>query len=125
MNYIFKKDFFSYLSIACALILIIAIFPFDIFYYKFLRVFIFIGALLMMFNSYKTPFKLLSFALIAYLFNPIIPVYLFQKLIWIPVDIICGLLFLICTVHIKKKKKPFIPYTKQKSPKSYGRDRKF
>ena len=126
MNYTFKKDFYSYLSIACAIVLLIATFPFDSFYYKFLRVFVFIGALVMIYRSYKTPFQFLSFALIAYLFNPIIPIYLFQKLIWIPVDIICGLIFLSCTMDIKKKKKkPFIPYTTKKSPKSYGRDRKF
>tara|TARA_R110000744_G_scaffold12647_4_gene37495 strand:- start:5893 stop:6267 length:375 start_codon:yes stop_codon:yes gene_type:complete len=124
MNYIFKKDFYSYLSVACAILLLMAIFPFDSFYYKFLRVFIFIGALVLIFQSYKAPFRLLSFTLVAYLFNPIIPVYLFQKLIWLPVDIICGLLFLSSIIQLKKSK-PFIPYTKKKSTKSYGRDRKF
>ena len=124
MNYFFKKDFYSYLSVACAILLLMAIFPFDSFYYKFLRVFIFIGALVLIFQSYKAPFRLLSFTLVAYLFNPIIPVYLFQKLIWLPVDIICGLLFLSSIIQLKKSK-PFIPYTKKKSTKSYGRDRKF
>ncbi|WP_074673617.1 DUF6804 family protein [Maribacter dokdonensis] len=124
MNYTFKKDFYSYLSITCAIVLLIAIFPFDSFYYKFLRVFVFLGALVMAYHSYKTPFRLLTFVLIAYLFNPIFPIYLFQKLIWVPVDIISGLLFLMATVQIKKKK-PFIPYSRKKSAKSYGRDRKF
>ena len=124
MKYVFKKDFYGYTAIISALILIIAIFPFDIFYYKFLRVFVFIGALVLMGQSSKTPFVFLTFALIAYLFNPISPIYLFQKSIWIPVDIICGLLFLINSFHIKKKK-TFIPYTKKKPAKSYGRDRKF
>ncbi len=34
------------------------------------------------------------FAIILILFNPIIPVYLKDKSLWIPIDLICGALFL-------------------------------
>ncbi len=124
MKYVLKKDFYSNLGIGCAILLLIAVLPLDSFFYKLLRIVVFLGAILIGSQSVKNPFVLLSFALIAYLFNPIAPVYLFQKLIWIPVDVICALLFLANTFQIKKSK-PFIPYTRKKIAKSYGRDRKF
>jgi len=124
MKYTFKKDFYSYLALACALILILALFPLGSFYYKFLRIFVCLSALIISSQFIKTPFSLLVFVLIAYLFNPIFPVYLFQKFTWAPIDIICALLFLTHLFKIKKKK-PFIPYARKKTTKSYGRDRKF
>ncbi|WP_432422792.1 DUF6804 family protein [Zobellia alginiliquefaciens] len=124
MKYNFKRDFYSYLALASAFILTLAIFPLDSFYYKFLRVFVCISAFIISSQFTKNPSTLLSFILIAYLFNPIFPIYLFQKFIWIPIDIICALVFLASAFKIKNTK-PFIPYARKKAAKSYGRDRKF
>lgn len=125
MKYVFKNDFYSFIAITCSLLLLVGIFVLPVGFYKFLRIFIFLGAIIIGSKAHKTPFILFSFALIAYLFNPIVPIYLFQKSIWIPVDIICALLFAMSAVNIKKTK-PYIPYAKaNKKPKSYGRDKKY
>lgn len=125
MKYIFKNNFDSYIAIVCSLLLLIAIFVLPNVFYTFLRIFIFLGAIIIGSKAYKTPFILFSFALIAYLFNPIIPVYLFQKSIWLPVDIICALLFALTSFDIKKYK-PYIPYSHaKKKPQAYGRDKKY
>ncbi|WP_394370038.1 DUF6804 family protein [Zobellia nedashkovskayae] len=124
MKYIFVKNPYSYIAITCALVLIIAIFSIESSYYRFLRVLVFTGALVIGSQFTKDPFKLLSFVLIAYLFNPIFPIYLYQKLIWMPLDVITALLFLVNTFKTKSTK-PFIPYARKKTTKSYGRDRKF
>lgn len=126
MKYIFKNDFYSYVSIACSLLLLIAVFPLPDIYYKFLRVFIFLGAIIISSKAHKTKFILFSFALIAYLFNPIVPIYLFQKSIWLPVDILSALLFAMHAFY-SRTSKTYIPYSnnKNKKPRSYGRDKKY
>ncbi|WP_371743297.1 DUF6804 family protein [Pseudozobellia sp. WGM2] len=124
MKYVFKKDINSYISILCAIVLLIATFSIGSSYYRFLRILVFLGAIVIGSQLYKDPFKILCFALIGYLFNPIFPVYLYQKVIWIPIDILTALLFIIQSFTIKNNKR-FIPYTRKKTTKSYGRDRKF
>ncbi|MAU15621.1 MAG: hypothetical protein CMH46_08795 [Muricauda sp.] len=124
MEYAFQKDFYGYMAVSCALALIIAIFPFEGWFYDYLRLLVFIGAVLTATKSLKKPFVLLSFVLIAYLFNPIFPVHLYQKSIWFPVDVICALMFMANTFRTKKTE-PFIPYKRKKTIKSYGRDRKY
>ena len=124
MKYVFKYDFFSYVALVCSVLLLIAIFLLPSEFYKYLRIFIFLGAIIIGIKSFKIPFILFSFILISYLFNPIIPIFLFKKSSWIPVDLICAILFLLTTFNLKKAK-PFIPYSKKNTPKSYGRDRKF
>lgn len=124
MKYTFKKDFYSYLALASASLLLISVFVLPFVFYKFLRIFIFFSGIIIGFKAHKTPFILFAFALIAYLFNPIVPIYLFQKSIWIPVDIICALLFAL-TAFNTKKTKTYVPYSNsKKKPKSYGRDKK-
>ncbi|WP_394332528.1 DUF6804 family protein [Maribacter thermophilus] len=112
------------MAISCSLALIIAIFPLESIFYDLLRFLVFIGALLTAIKSLKKPFVLLSFILIAYLFNPIFPVYLYRKSIWFPIDVISALLF-IANVFQVKKTRPYIPYNRKKPIKSYGRDKKF
>jgi len=41
------------------------------------------------------------FVLVLILFNPLFPIYLYRKSIWIPLDIITGLLFLIIAFYKK------------------------
>lgn len=87
------------ISIICACLLFIAIFKLPIEYYTFLRIVVFIGALLVL-NSFidKSVRWIIVFALIAILFNPIIPIYLYLKDYWIPIDIASGIAFLLSLI---------------------------
>jgi len=64
------------------------------------------------------------FALVLLAFNPIFPVYLHRKNLWIPFDVLTGLLFLIVVFYKKRNIKieesqvPILPV-----PKTYTRDR--
>ncbi|WP_394349875.1 DUF6804 family protein [Maribacter flavus] len=123
MKYIFKNEIISYLSLASCFLLLLAIVQMPSYYYQFLRIFIVISAIILAFKNHKVLFMLLAFLLVGYLFNPIVPVYLYQKSIWIPVDIISALLFLVSSFELKRKK-TFIPYKNRKTQnKSYGRDK--
>jgi hypothetical protein len=37
---------------------------------------------------------MILFGITVLIFNPIIPIYLMNKNIWIPIDLICGILFI-------------------------------
>jgi len=90
-------------SIICALSLFIAVLKWPIEYYTFLRVIVFIGSLLVIASLLKQTVWVIIFGIIAILFNPIIPVYLYLKSYWIPIDIIAGILFLLILVLNKPK----------------------
>lgn len=91
-----KFNYNRYVSLICAITLFVAVLSLPIIYYTGLRVLVFIGALLIIIKHYKAKnYWLLFFIGIAILFNPIIPIYLYQKALWIPLDIIAGLLFLL------------------------------
>ena len=83
--------------IVCAVLLFAAVFKLPIGYFTFLRITITLGALLIVFTEYKkqTTFWVIIFGLIAILFNPVIPVYLYKKSLWFPIDILVGVLFLV------------------------------
>ena len=83
--------------IVCAALLFAAVFKLPIGYYTFLRIAITLGALLIVFTEYKkqVTFWVIIFGLIVILFNPIIPIYLYKKSLWFPIDIIVGILFLV------------------------------
>lgn len=92
--------------IFCAICLFIAVLNLPISYYTFLRITVTIGAVLVMIRGRKDilNFWFLCFGLIAILYNPVFPVYLYAKSKWIPVDIVTGILFLI--VKFKEGKEP-------------------
>lgn len=71
---------------ACALLLGIADLPIE--YYNILRIGITIGAMVAIFSELKNGFDfwILAFGVIAIIFNPLVPVYLLQKEVWIPLD---------------------------------------
>jgi len=94
--------------IVCAILLFIAVFKLPIGYYTFLRIAITLGALVIVLSEYKSQFTfwVLIFGIIAILFNPIIPIYLYKKSLWFPIDIIVGILFLV---------KAFMPHNKQRT----------
>lgn len=91
----------------CALCCFIGIFRLPIEYYTFLRIIVSIGALLVLYNtlSFKQHYFSIIFLVILILFNPIFPIYLYRKSIWIPLDTITGILFLLINFIEKKEQK--------------------
>jgi hypothetical protein len=81
----------------CALCCFIGIFRLPIEYYTFLRILVSIGALLVLYNSlsFKQYYFSIIFLVILILFNPIFPIYLYRKSVWIPIDTVTGILFLL------------------------------
>ena len=86
----------------CSALLLLAIFPFPIGYYTFLRITVTIGAIIVIAAEFKKGINywVLIFCLIAILFNPIAPVYL-NKPIWILIDLVCGVIFGIKAINKK------------------------
>ncbi|QWT84935.1 MULTISPECIES: DUF6804 family protein [unclassified Chryseobacterium] len=91
----------------CALCCFAGIFKLPIEYYTFLRIIISIGALLVLYNtlSSKQHYFSILFLIILILFNPVFPIYLYRKNIWIPIDIITGILFLLINFIERKEQK--------------------
>ncbi|WP_317127613.1 DUF6804 family protein [Chryseobacterium sp. CH1] len=98
----------------CALCCFIGIFRLPIEYYTFLRILISIGALLVLYDtlSFKQHYFSIIFLIILILFNPVFPIYLYRKSIWIPIDTITGVLFLLINFIERKEQK-----RKKKLPK--------
>ena len=84
------------LFILCAIACFVAVFNWPIGYYTFLRILVSIGAAAIVIKNFEEKTNsFYIFLVIFILFNPIFPIYLNQKLIWIPIDIIVGILFLL------------------------------
>ncbi len=81
----------------CALCCFIGIFKLPIEYYTFLRILVAAGALLVLYHTItsRQPYFSIVFLVILILFNPVFPIYLYRKGIWIPIDTITGILFLL------------------------------
>lgn len=81
----------------CAMFLFLTFLPFPIEYYYLLRVIVTLGAITILLKEYKhgITFWFTAFTVIAFLFNPIFPIYLGLKSLWLPFDITAGILFLL------------------------------
>ncbi|MBO0321555.1 hypothetical protein J0X14_04530 [Muricauda sp. CAU 1633] len=123
-----SKGFFDYfvsvISACCALLLFIAVLKASREYYWLLRTVIFIGALLVIIKNSNHLYWGLLFGLVAILFNPIFPIFLYKKMYWVPLDILTGMLFLIEVIINRPKKVKPVPTTKKKV-KKYERDRMY
>lgn len=92
------------LSLGSAVLLFLGVMEFPYGYYTFLRIFICIFSAFLVLtlsrlkNDRAKPF-LIVFVIIAILWNPLIPVYL-SKAVWIPLDLIGGLIFLIFSLSV-------------------------
>ena len=68
-------------------------------YYVFMRIVVCFACAVVAYGSYKRDDSLngsaILFGLMAILFNPIIPVYLYDREIWMPFDIIGAIVFVI------------------------------
>lgn len=104
----------------CALCCFIAIFRLPIEYYTFLRILVSIGALLVLYNtlSSKQHYFSIIFLIILILFNPVFPIYLYRKGIWMPLDIITGILFLLINFIENKEQKKEEEVTEETSQPS-------
>ena len=91
----FKTKLFSVLSIICACHLFFAGLNLPEAFYSYLKVIVTCVALLTMMNHIgKNRFFVVAFGLVAVVFNPIYPVYLYDRSVWVLLDIITALLFL-------------------------------
>lgn len=100
----YKNIILRIVNVLCAIFLFTALLHMPIEYYRFLRIVIFIGSLLIILNKDLKLFWKLIFLPISFLFNPIIPIYLYFKPYWMPIDIIGGILFLLITFLAYKSK---------------------
>jgi len=114
----------------CALCCFAGIFKLPIEYYTFLRILVSVGALIILYNTLisKQLYFSIIFFIILILFNPIFPIYLYRKNLWIPIDIIAGILFLLITFIEKKEQKKEEEIPEETSErityqKSHSRDR--
>jgi hypothetical protein len=84
------------ICIICAAVAIIGCFEMPIGYYTFLRIVLTVGAVLIILKEIQKDVNLLgiAFIIVAVLFNPIVPIYLYQKSFWMPIDLVTGILFL-------------------------------
>jgi len=85
--------------------LLIAIFPINEYgYYILLRWIVFLTALYVGYIFYKENFSPITWlmAIIAILFNPIFPLH-FSKSIWLPVDLLVAIIFIMIIFKEKRK----------------------
>lgn len=68
-------------------------------YYVLMRIIVCVASAIVAYGSYKRENSLngsaILFGLMAILFNPIIPIYLYDREIWMPIDIIGAIIFVI------------------------------
>jgi hypothetical protein len=85
------------LMILCGILLLAGIADMPIGYYTLLRIVVTIGSVTVVVAEMEKGITLwvLAFGLLAILFNPIIPVYLNDKQVWMPLDLVGGVLFFV------------------------------
>jgi len=94
-----NKNFKLFCFVPGIILLLAPILPLPYSFYIFLRYAVTIYSLIVLFHLYKISFLLINLEItvamivIAVLYNPIIPVYLYDKEIWMVVNIITGIVF--------------------------------
>lgn len=85
---------------------ILAILPLPSAYYQLLRWVIFVSGATASYRFYESNLQgwALAFGAIALIFNPIFPVYLYQKSLWTGIDLVTGLFFLVSSQKFNKEK---------------------
>lgn len=102
----------KYLIIIASLCCFIGIIDLPIGYYTFLRIIVSFMSFVIIVNEFKTRrFWFITFVLIFVLFNPIYPIYLYLKSVWIFIDCIVGLLLLYYFYSLIPKKKAKVQET--------------
>ena len=92
-----KIEFMKLICVLCAVVLLLAFLPMPSLYYKALRVVVSVGAIAVLTQEFQRDVSLLGITFIAVLlvFNPIMPIYLYKKILWMPLDFATALLFLV------------------------------
>jgi hypothetical protein len=90
-------------AVIAAVILLLALAPWPYGYYQLLKFVVCGAAGYIAFTAYswKKIWAMWLFGFIAILFNPLIPIYLSRE-VWQPIDIICGILFVVVAFILKK-----------------------
>jgi len=83
------------LLLICTGLLLLALVDLPIGYYTLLRIVVTIVAVTVVVTEFENGinFWVITFGLIAIIFNPLIPVYLEDKSTWMPIDLIIAILF--------------------------------
>ena len=86
-------------------LLFLSIFDLPIGYYTFLRIVVTIASVIVISSEIKNGINtwVVIFGIITIIFNPVLPIYLNEKAIWIPIDIAVGILFLIRFFTLDRK----------------------
>ena len=95
----------STIALICAALMFLALLPFPIGYYTFLRIAVTVGALLVMHHYWKVcgiNIWMVLFGMLAILFNPLAPVYLGDRSLWVPFNMAGGVLFIVAALHIHR-----------------------
>ena len=94
----------KYISLISAILLAIGCFPLPIGYYTFLRIVVFVVCVILIINDNKKGLNWSNIALgiTGIIFNPIIPIYLHEKGVWVVIDAICAILFAVKTYQFYK-----------------------
>ena len=79
-----------------AVLLFVGVLSMPSVYYDILRWIVFLSAAIAVFTNYQMDeFQwAIGFGIVALIFNPILPLYLYDKFMWMMIDIIAGLMFL-------------------------------
>lgn len=76
-------------------------------YYVFMRIVVCLVSTIIAYGSYKEHDSLnggaILFGLMAIIFNPIIPVYLYDREIWMPIDIIGAIIFVVKGLRVRNQ----------------------
>ena len=93
------------LLLLCAALLFLGLADLPIGYYTLLRIVVTICSVAVVVTEYENGlnFWVITFGLIAIVFNPLIPIYLNDKSAWMPIDIIGGIMFVIKSFTLKQK----------------------
>jgi hypothetical protein len=86
------------ISFICAALLFLALVRLPIGYYTFLRIAVTIGALLLLHHHWTRNginVWVVLFGAVAILFNPVLPIYLGDRSLWLPFNIAGGVLFVV------------------------------
>lgn len=95
-NQLSTSDFFW---ISPIVIMLIGILPMPIGYYSIVRIIVFVCSLYFCFKIYEKNknisgnHELWFFSIIALIYNPIFPIYLYAKIMWVIINLITAYLF--------------------------------
>lgn len=96
----------KWLCVISGLMAVLAILPWSYTYYQILRWLLFVAATINAYGFFKSKLQVwaLAFGAIAFLFNPIFPVYLTRSS-WSGIDLIVGIFFFLAAFSTKNNSK--------------------